>query len=92
MKKDLSKLIEKGESETLEFKPSLSQVNEIVEAISGLTNAKGGNVLIGVSNSGEVLGVKIGKDTIERLTNKICDNTDPRIYPRIGVVEIDGRK
>ncbi len=56
-KKELSKLIEEGESETLEFKPSLSQGNEIVEVISALANTKGGRILIGVSDSGEVLGM-----------------------------------
>ena len=109
-------LIEKGESETLEFKPSLSQINEILEAIeiplnlvpyslvisiytfplwssiingnvyiSALANKKGGKVLIGVSDSGKIQGVDVGKDTIEKLTNKINSHIEPKIYPKISV-------
>lgn len=33
------------ESEKAELKPSLSQVNEIVEAAAGFANAKGGKII-----------------------------------------------
>ena len=73
------------ESETVELKPSLSQINEIVETAAAFANAGGGRILIGVSRSGKVLGVQTGKDTIERLSNKIASNTDPPLYPGISV-------
>ncbi len=65
------KLIGSAESLNIEWKPSLSQVNEIIETISAFSNTEGGKIIIGVSKSGKALGVEIGKDTIERLTNKI---------------------
>ena len=86
--KDLIKIIRKGESERVEFKPSLSQINDIIQTISGFANSSGGNILIGVSNSGEVIGCDIGKDSIERLTNSINQNIEPKIYPEIFVEEI----
>jgi len=93
MKKEkYSKIIGKDESENMEWKPSLSQINEIVETVSALSNKKGGRIVIGVSGSGKILGVKIGKDTIERLTNKIVGNTDPKVYPRISIEKIEGKK
>ncbi|MCL0061059.1 putative DNA binding domain-containing protein [Dehalococcoidia bacterium] len=61
----LKDLIKEGESETVEFKPSLSQTDKIIESISAFSNAKGGAVIIGVSDSGKVLGVDIGKKTID---------------------------
>ena len=80
--------IKKGESETVEFKPSLSQMNKIMESISAFSNTKGGIVIIGVSDKSEVLGVDIGKKTIESLANKIKQSTDPKVYPSIHVEEI----
>jgi ATP-dependent DNA helicase RecG len=43
-------LIKEGESETLEFKPSPSQMDKIMESLSAFSNTKGGVVVIGVSD------------------------------------------
>ena len=45
--------------------------------------------LIGLGESEKILGVDIGKQTIERLTNTIVDNLDPRIYPEIKPLKTD---
>ena len=74
-----------AESEILEWKPSLSQLNRIIETISAFSNTKGGIIIIGVDGTGKILGISIGKDTIEQLTNKIISNTEPKIYPDISV-------
>jgi len=88
----LKDLLKEGESETVEFKPSLSQMDKITESISAFSNTKGGTVVIGVSDKGEVLGVDIGKNTIESLANQIKQNTDPMAYPSIRVDEIDKKQ
>ena len=67
-------------------------MNEIIVTISAFANTNGGNVIIGVNNTGRVLGLEIGKNTIEHLTNRISQNTDPKIYPRIRVDAIDKKK
>ena len=87
-----SRIIGKDESENIEWKPSLSQMNEIVETVSALSNKKGGRIVIGVSKQGKILGVEIGKDTIERLTSKIVSNTDPKVYPVIKIEKVKGKK
>lgn len=87
---ELRKLI-KSESENIELKPSLSQMKGIVESAAALAGAGGGRIIVGVSDKGKVVGAQIGKDTIETLTNKIRDNTDPVIYPSISVVEEKGK-
>lgn len=87
MKESLEKY--RIESETLEFKASLSEDKEIIETIAAFSNARGGRILAGVSKSGRIIGVNIGKDTIERLTNKIAQNTDPKVHPRIKVEKKD---
>jgi len=67
----------------MEFKKSTREWKEIIETISAFSNTRGGEILVGINNSGEVNGVEIGKNTIEDLTNKIKENTDPEIYPGI---------
>jgi len=90
MNKDINnkKIIAKSESEIVEWKPSVSQVNEIVETVSAFANTKGGKICIGISNSGKITGVEIGKGTIEELTNRIVQNTEPKIQPRITVEKV----
>jgi len=82
-------LLKEGESETVEFKPSLSQMDKIIGSISAFSNTKGGTLVIGVSDKGEVLGVDIGTRTIESLANQVKQNTDPMAYPSIRVDKSD---
>ena len=55
-------LIKKGENEKVEFKPSLSQINEIINSISAFSNKNGGKIVIWVSSKGKILWVQIGED------------------------------
>jgi ATP-dependent DNA helicase RecG len=67
-------------------------MDKITESISAFSNTKGGTVVIGVSDKGDVLGVDIGKNTIESLANQIKQNTDPMAYPSIRVEESDKKQ
>ena len=89
--KQLKDLIRKGESEVLEFKESLKLHNRIGEAVSGLSNSKGGIILIGIEDSGKISGVSIGDNTLEKLANRIKQDTDPSIYPKISSNKLDGK-
>ncbi len=90
-KERLLKLIGTTESLSTEWKSSLSLINEVIETISAFANTEGGKIIIGVSKSGKLPGVEIGKDTIERMVNKISQNTDPKIHPRITTEEINSK-
>jgi len=90
--KYLTQIVGNSESLKAEWKPSLSQINEIIEAISAFSNTEGGKVFIGISKSGKLLGLQIGKDTIEKLTNQISQNTDPKAHPRITTKTIEDKQ
>ncbi len=79
------------ESERIEFKNSTSEWKEIVETVCAFANTEGGRIYIGISPSGKITGINIGKDTIEDITNKIINNTDPKIYPKISIQKINGK-
>jgi len=89
---NLKEIIESGESEITEFKTSLAEWRDVVETISAFSNRNGGRVFIGVADNCDVVGVDIGKNTIEKLTNQIKQNTDPVTYPSIRVEEIGGNR
>jgi len=90
--KSIEELIGKEESETLEFKKSLSEWKEIVETVSAFSNTKGGIIIVGLDDNKNLVGISIGKGTIEGLTNKILTNTEPKIYPEIEVVNKQRKK
>jgi len=87
----IEELLSAGESETVEFKKSLGERREILETIVAFANRNGGTILIGVDDSGKVLGVSIGKSTIESLVNDIRQSIEPSIIPSIDVVDLKGR-
>ena len=89
--KTFQKIIGSAESTTIEWKKSLSVFHEIMETISAFSNTEGGKILVGVSDDGEVLGLQIGKGTIEDLVNKIGQHTDPKVFPKISVKRVGGK-
>ncbi len=78
-------IMDREESETIEFKSSLSETREILETLSAFSNGKGGRVIVGIDDRGRIKGVDIGKNTIENLANEIKRNTDPPLFPSITV-------
>lgn len=61
------------ENQNLEFKESWR--DEYLKYISGFANTHGGTLLIGVNDSGQVIGVKNAKELLENLPNKIVTTT-----------------
>lgn len=89
---NINQLTKQQESEILEFKTSTSEKKKIVQTVSAFCNKRGGAILIGISPQNKIVGVNIGKKTIEDLANYIKENTDPKIYPLIKVKEVKKEK
>jgi ATP-dependent DNA helicase RecG len=87
---NLLTLIAQGESETLELKSSVAELEQVVETVVALANTRGGLVLIGVKPDGGIRGVDITQVANDRVANKITSNTDPVIYPSIEVIAVEG--
>lgn len=56
------RLIKKGESETIEFKRQFDR--ETTETLVAFANTRGGKVLVGITDSGRIVGITAGKEII----------------------------
>ena len=79
--------IKKGESETVEFKSSLDQA--AIETLAAFANTKGGYVFVGVADSGKIVGVQLGNETIPQWLNQIKTSTFPTLIPDVATTAID---
>ncbi len=74
---ELLEIIKTGESKTVEFKTSFQK--EVIESVVALANTKGGNILIGVKDSGEIIGITLNDESLQNYINIIRQNTEPKI-------------
>lgn len=56
-----------------------------------LLRRRAGRLYIGVSDKGNVVGVQIGKGTLEDLSNKIAQNTVPKLIPAVTTHQMQGK-
>lgn len=84
-------LISTGESETVEFKKSTAALREGIETICAFANQRGGYLLFGLADDGTVVGQQVTDDTIKNIANAVKLNTDPKLYPSIQRIEMQGK-
>lgn len=82
-------IVKSGETENLEFKTSFN--DESLESVGAFANAHGGVILIGVNDAGNIIGVNLGKKSLEGIANTIQDCTDPRLQPSITKIQYEGK-
>ena len=80
-----------GESDQLEFKRSTSLLKEAVQSLCGFANHQGGVLYFGVTDDGGIVGQTVSDDTLKNIANTIKLNTDPKLYPQIEKVELEGK-
>jgi ATP-dependent DNA helicase RecG len=76
------------ETENMEFKEKWT--DDSLKTICAFANTSGGELIIGISDKGEIIGVKDIEKLIRDLPNKIRDKL--KITPSISVEEKEGRK
>ncbi len=79
------------ENQRIEFKSSLSNLESILESVVALANNGGGEILIGVDDKGKILGIEIGKNTIENFAQAISKRIIPPVLPEINIEKMDGK-
>jgi len=91
IKDEILELIKKGESETVEWKKSTSLLREAIQTICAFANHHGGYVVFGIDDRGRILGQQVTDDTIKNISNAMKLNTDPKLYPDIEKIELEGK-
>lgn len=87
----IENLIKAGEGVSLEFKKSLAEKDEILKTITAFSNTRGGTIIVGVDDSGKVIGVDLRKGEIEDLENSVNQLIEPKVYPDFQIVPCQGK-
>lgn len=88
---DIEEAVSEGESESVEFKRDLpSNLRDISKEVVALANLKGGLLLIGVGDSGNVDGLEDIDEVEERVTGSINSSIDPNIGISVEKARLSG--
>jgi len=86
---ELRDLLAMGETQTVEFKTSFDR--ETIETLVAFSNAQGGRVLVGVNDRGGIVGVSLGKETLNQWLGQVKSATAPALIPHIEAVDFSGK-
>ncbi|MDD3262791.1 MAG: putative DNA binding domain-containing protein [Candidatus Absconditabacteria bacterium] len=87
---NIENLLKQGEGENLEFKESFS--DRVIESLVAFANMRGGNVFIGISDKGDIIGVDISKESIQNWLNEVKQKTDNKITPDVELFLVDKKQ
>lgn len=81
------------ESEIIEFKKSVAELNEALRSISAILNKhQKGELYFGLKNDGSPVKNSISEKTLRDISQIITSKIEPRIYPTINTTNINGIK
>jgi len=86
--KELEHLIMNQESDILEFKKSTAQLKNLCYTLCGFLNHKGGIVLVGVSDTGKIIGQDVTDHTRQEIANEL-QKFEPLARIQIEYVNVD---
>ncbi len=86
------KLFQQGESDTVEFKEAFPRsASDIAKEIAAFANNKGGLIFIGLSDSGDLIGVEQPDKIIQRIIG-IVRQCNPPLQPQITKEAFQGKE
>lgn len=88
---ELLEIINNGENYYIEFKEEQIKSKDLGEEIVAFANSEGGTIIIGVSDTKEIIGVNDIKIE-ERIMNICRNNVIPNIIPNFEIIEIASKK
>jgi ATP-dependent DNA helicase RecG len=79
---DLHALVAAGESPTLELKKSTAEKVRTCRTLCAFANARGGQLLFGVTPAGKIIGQRVSDHTLEELAQEF-QGFEPPLFPEI---------
>ncbi len=76
---NIDSLIRQHESKTLEFKENTNSIDRIVKTAIAFANTAGGQILIGVGDDKQIIGLTDPQIDEERITNVFSDSISPKL-------------
>lgn len=87
---ELLSLIEQGESLTVEFKKSTSDITkDVYETVCSFSNRNGGHIFLGVKDNGAILGIQ--PECVDRMKKDFVTsvNNENKMYPPLYLTPIE---
>ncbi len=80
------------EFETLELKKSTGELKEGIISIAAILNKhQKGELYFGVDRDGTIIGQTVTENTIREISKTISDNLEPKIFPKINEIILEGK-
>ena len=80
---ELYDIIERGEDYKNQFKLTFDRSEKLAVEIVAFTNSEGGNIIVGINDFGEVIG--LSEKQIREINQWIGNVTKKKIYPSVAV-------
>lgn len=81
------------ETETFELKKTTSELKEgVISIVAMLNKHQRGEVIFGIRNDGVVVGQQVSDKSIRDVSKAIADHIEPKIYPIVEQILIDGKQ
>lgn len=91
-RRDLKELIEEGETIQCEFKRFFTTPKKIAKEMIAFANTKGGHLLFGVDDDGEIVGVESEKAEAEMINDAAKNYCEPPLAYSIDFKDFHGRE
>ncbi|MEK6856993.1 MAG: ATP-binding protein [Nanoarchaeota archaeon] len=86
-------MVKLKESESVELKKSTGELKEAVISIAAILNKHPkGKLYFGIKNDGAIVGQDVTENTLREISKTISEHIEPRIYPKIEKIIINGKK
>ena len=89
---ELARLIASGEGKNLEFKRGLPRDERVARTLCAFANTRGGLLLIGVGDRGELIGAPRPRETMECLREVARERLEPELEVEVGVLVLAGQR
>jgi len=87
---ELATLIAEGEGKHLEFKRGLPGDAKVARTLCAFANTRGGLLLIGVGDKGELVGAPRPRETMEQLRAVADERLEPPLEVQVGALVLGG--